>query len=91
MSSSFRYDCRQSARCGNANGEGTQKFGCPRDGTCCELTEADGAGAEAEVEVEAGLGVGVGVGVTDNATVYIAEWLGLVISSIAAATDAEAV
>lgn len=74
-----------SARCGNANGEGTQKFGCPRDGTCCELTEADGA----EVEVEAGLGVGVGV--TDNATVYIAEWLGLVISSIAAATDAEAV
>lgn len=54
-----------------------------------ELTEADGPGAQVKVEV--GLGVGVAVGVTDNATVYIAEWLGLVISSIAAATDAEAV
>lgn len=56
-----------------------------------ELTEADGPGAQVEVEVGLGLRVEVGVGVTDNATVYIAEWLGLVISSIAAATDAEAV
>lgn len=48
-------------------------------------------GLGVKVGLGAGAGAGAGAGVTDNATVYIAEWLGLVISSMAAATDAEAV